>query len=167
MNYKLIFAIIAFIISATDSAECPQVCTLEYAPVCGWDQLTYGNACAYKAKYCDENYVRGECSEIDYCNQLCSALYAPVCGFDERTYSNYCVFKRAYCKIPNPSFKSGSCLEEPNCLNKTCTREYAPVCGSDGLTYSTACIFVAENCGKTNLTFTNGECHPKDGSQDC
>lgn len=98
----------------------PQACDLEYAPICGCDGKSWGNACEAATAGVDVQYVGecqleegcrgdGDCAEnqwcetpVGQCGELgecqprsdlgdCAGNYEPLCGCDGQTYSNRCV----------------------------------------------------------------------------
>ncbi|MCH6548574.1 MAG: hypothetical protein IH812_01935 [Proteobacteria bacterium] len=62
-----------------------------YVPVCGFDELTYGNACQ-----AERNGAR--IRHAGLCNSQgrnCPRVYQPVCARDGNTYSNVCRMENA------------------------------------------------------------------------
>ena len=125
----------------------PQMCTMEFAPVCGerGNRLrTFPNACNARA---DGFRVlhRGECRP-DFrppVEQACTREYAPVCGERgrlRRTFANACVARADGFRL----IGAGECRrgDGPAPPQQFCTREYAPVCGQRGgrlRTFPNAC----------------------------
>lgn len=108
------------------SGRPPVACPAIWAPVCGIDEVTYGNRCqadaAGVAVAYDGECLGGSC--------FCTEEYAPVCGLDGLTYSNGCFAACAGIPIAH----RGECA--PSCA---CPEIWAPVCGSDGVTYENEC----------------------------
>lgn len=70
-----------------------KMCTLEYAPVCGEDNITYSNMCHIEAAQMELAY-NGECKisiPQPEENIACTKEYRPVCGSDDKTYGNMCM----------------------------------------------------------------------------
>ena len=68
-----------------------KMCTLEYAPVCGVDNVTYSNHCNMETAKAKLAY-NGECKpSMQQQEVACTKEYKPVCGIDEKTYGNMCM----------------------------------------------------------------------------
>jgi glyoxylase-like metal-dependent hydrolase (beta-lactamase superfamily II) len=67
-----------------------QMCTLEYMPVCGTDDVTYGNMCQLETAQAELAHD-GECQVPVPPKGMCTKEYEPVCGADEKTYGNMCM----------------------------------------------------------------------------
>lgn len=124
----------------------PQMCTMEYAPVCGergGRSQSFPNACEARSRGFEVVH-RGECRSRPPAPapdvRACTREYDPVCGERRgrrQTFSNAC-------EARNDGFRvvaRGECRREPQ-PERMCTMEYAPVCAESGgrtRTFSNAC----------------------------
>jgi hypothetical protein len=108
-------------------ATMPQACTKEYNPVCGCDDMTYGNACT-AASAGVSVASPGECGGSNPGGDVCGGIQGLACAADE-----YCSFPpEALCGAAD---QTGTCEPVP----QACDLIYAPVCGCNDRTYGNDC----------------------------
>ena len=107
-------------------APLAEICTEQYAPVCGCDGKTYGNDC-FAARAGVSVQAPGECASPS--DRPCGGRPPLDCAADE-----FCRYELgAHCGAADAT---GTCVTIP----KACTQDVVPVCGCNGVTYSNECV---------------------------
>lgn len=102
------------------SGEGQCVCADVYAPVCGRDEKTYGNACEAGCVDIDVAY-EGACKAAeDDPGCVCDTVYAPVCGDNGKTYSNACEAGCADVKVVHEGACGQACQSDKECPHGRC-----------------------------------------------
>jgi hypothetical protein len=99
--------------------QMPTVCTLQFAPVCGCDGVTYSNPCIAQSH-----------GVTIASNAPCQSAMDSCTDNGDCTSSEFCEFDLYSCS------GNGTCTARP----QFCPNSFLPACGCDGTTYSNDCF---------------------------
>lgn len=112
----------------------PEVCTMQYDPVCGCDGRTHSNAC--QAGEVGVNvWHRGSCEEGNSCNRGDRPC--------ENAENYFCKMSEGLCGEPLAT-QRGTCAHYSE-SGIACDASWEPVCGCDGRVYSNSCVANYQN----------------------
>lgn len=126
----------------------PELCTMDYDPVCGCDGEVYSNLCTAHSEGMSVSYL-GEC-EPQF-ERMVVASEAGTAGVTTPCGTGITCSTDEYCERDTGSCDgAGVCKPRP----EVCTMDYTPVCGCDEKIYGNLCGAYAHGMSVSYL----GEC---------
>ncbi|XP_022100567.1 agrin-like isoform X2 [Acanthaster planci] len=173
------YGAVCLVVENETTCSCDRMCTDEDRPVCGTDEVTYGNACLLKQAACEQQKEiriesEGLCNGCELhtcdfgaicemgpkgpqcvCPEECVNFDSPVCGSDDVTYANECELNVQACRQQAviSVVSQGECIE---CEGVKC--EYGAICNRGKCSCPTCADIEQRVCGTNQISYQS-ICH--------